>query len=291
MVCPKSQPLFPQLSLTDSLPTQGFPGEHALVVLKCYFDAGNKADSAQYDVVTLATVSAIDHYWRPFESAWAQVLRRHGASFLHTTDAVTGNDIYDGWTVEARHALLRDCVQVAGDHIAVAISVANRGRFGILPFTVSINLKDYIAAKKINERLPATADEGLIRQAVGACLVWGETRANTPFYHFFFDQNEPFYGYIYNMKHNKKARRDSPILDRIIQTAELNMRHYPALQLADLYAWSVSHKRKLPLHDWQEALLNMDRTDEWYEGDKLNDIYEGADRWKTWNIPRRRPTT
>ena len=37
------------------------------MVLKSFFDAGNQADSTQYDVVSLASVSGTSEQWRPFD--------------------------------------------------------------------------------------------------------------------------------------------------------------------------------------------------------------------------------
>jgi hypothetical protein len=59
------------------------------VVLKSYFDGGNQADSSQYDRVTLATACGTSDQWDMFESAWNEVLQKHNASFLHTTEAVS----------------------------------------------------------------------------------------------------------------------------------------------------------------------------------------------------------
>jgi len=42
-------------------------GRGTLVVLKSYFDAGNKADSREYDVLFLAALSATEDEWGPFE--------------------------------------------------------------------------------------------------------------------------------------------------------------------------------------------------------------------------------
>ena len=59
------------------------------MVLKSYFDGGNQADNPEYPHACLATVCGTENQWRRFDTAWNKVLYRHGADFLHTTDAVS----------------------------------------------------------------------------------------------------------------------------------------------------------------------------------------------------------
>ena len=57
--------------------------------LHCFFDGGNKADSTQHDVVTLAVVCGITEQIKPFDRDWMAVLRKHDVPLVHTTDAVS----------------------------------------------------------------------------------------------------------------------------------------------------------------------------------------------------------
>jgi hypothetical protein len=45
-----------------------------LVVLRSYFDAGNQADSREYDVLSLAVASGTLNEWGPFENEWGDML-------------------------------------------------------------------------------------------------------------------------------------------------------------------------------------------------------------------------
>jgi len=74
----------------DSIPT----------LLKSYFDGANKADSTQYKVVTLASISGTKYDWAPFEREWRQTLKRHKAPCLHLTDAIS---FYNYFTDPARN--------------------------------------------------------------------------------------------------------------------------------------------------------------------------------------------
>jgi hypothetical protein len=59
------------------------------MILKCYFDGGNQADSTQYDIVTLAAFCGTNDQLKPFEHDWKEALKTNNAPWLHTTDAVS----------------------------------------------------------------------------------------------------------------------------------------------------------------------------------------------------------
>jgi hypothetical protein len=95
--------------LADFSPSS-IPGKNALVVLKCFFDGGNKADSREFDVATLACLCGTEPQWGPFELAWRQVLERNKVRYVHTTDILTGNGTYKGMGEQACQQLLAECV-------------------------------------------------------------------------------------------------------------------------------------------------------------------------------------
>ncbi len=99
------------------MPTNGYaPEGHLLVVLKSYFDGGNKADSSEYDVLSLAVGSGTSDEWGPFETDWREMLTRHHADYLHTTDAVARVNQYDDWTQDEADSFLRDCTRIVEKH-------------------------------------------------------------------------------------------------------------------------------------------------------------------------------
>src|SRR4051812_38802345 len=106
-------PEFFQISLSDLSPLSRVPKDHLLVALKSYFDGGNQADSREYKIVTLAAFSGSAVQWANFEEQWRENLIRHGAKWLHTTDAATLQrpfSVDDGWTTAKVDAFIGDCV-------------------------------------------------------------------------------------------------------------------------------------------------------------------------------------
>ncbi len=129
-------------------------------LLKSYFDGANKADSTRYRVVTLASVSGTKYDWTRFEREWRQMLKKHGALYLHVTDAISfKNDFRRGWNERRRDALIMNCVKIIGRHIARPIRENDPGRLGLYPHSITIVLEDFIKARKDNPDVPKSADE------------------------------------------------------------------------------------------------------------------------------------
>jgi hypothetical protein len=113
------------------------------------------------------------------------------------------------------------------------------------------------------------------------------------FYHFVFDQNEPFMGHVSDRQTNRKAKKHlKSFVDRILSTTTGNMREVPALQMADLFAWCVSQKGRKPRFRWQNRLLNQrDWFHDWFGYDQIVNPIPGVPALvKSWNLPRRKPT-
>lgn len=292
----KADVRFPKLSLIDLLPFSGpVPKDYLLMIFKSYFDGGNQADSTQYDVLTLASVSGTLDMWKLFERDWKAVLIKHRAPFLHTTDAVSllrepfTRD--NGWDEDRRDAFLLDCVTVVDNHIGRPRTKTMPARVGLVPYTVTIVLDDFLKARKVNPAVPKTATELCATQAAWRCVDLGY-RAGANFFHLVFDQGEPFMGHIHDRMRNKKARKHLKILNRITSLTEADMRLFPAIQMADLFAWCISHKNSESRFKWQNRILAYRKwIDEWFTYEHMAQIKpETADLVNSWNLPPRRAT-
>lgn len=281
-----------QHSLIDLLPTHGLVAEeHLMLVLQSYFDAGNKADSREYDVLSLAVASGTSAEWLPFERDWRAMLLRHHAEYLHTTDAVARVNHYEGWTEKQVDSFLRDCARVIDIHFIRLTTEYVPGQFGLYCFVVSINLKDFVSHAQ-NDPTLTDANEGCFRQAISDVLEWSRDQAAAcEEIHCFFDQGEPFYGYLVNLLESKQARKDSWLLDKITSRTEANSRVTPALQFADMFAWVQSHRNDAWNPKWKTTLLRLPYRWQWVDANNLHSVIPThQEMWKTWRIPKRAPT-
>ena len=271
------------LRLCDLSPVSNVE-DYAFMPFKSYFDGGNKADSTQYDVLTLAVMSGSAQHWKDFEDRWRKVLRAHGANWLHTTDAVSLQDEYKGWTKRRVNEFITDCTEVI-ERCAAQRTGRKITYWGIRPATITVVLNDYKRAMNHFPNLGAVEQLCAVQAAVCA-MTYGRAKGFVKF-QFFFDQNEPFYGHIRDRMVNKRSVQSSPDWKHVV-TAEANMRDVPALQAADLMAWSVSRKNDTR-HDWQKRVLAIDRDQQWVDYSTL--LTADADalaRIESFRLPPRR---
>ena len=227
----------------------------------------------------------------PFENDWKTVLDNHHAKYLHTTDAVAREDIYEGWTEVQRDAFLADCVKVADKHCARPNFGHIPGKYGLFYVVVSFVLKDFVEYAAQHPGAPNNVNESCLRQVLADVLPWSFEQAACDKCHFFFDQGEPFYGHLCQLLQNKKALKDASALQRIADSTEADMKFTPALQLADLYAWGQSHRHSERQPEWLASLLKTWFL--WYWIDKTN-LHFGDEKhqavWSSWSLPKRSRT-
>ncbi len=133
----------------------------------------------------------------------------------------------------------------------------------------------------------------LLRQTVAQILPWSEYGANPRCEecHFFFDQGEPFYGHLVQLLENEKAKKIAYQLRRITSRTEADMRRVPALQLADLLAWSHSHKLDENKPEWHERILASSLQTQWVDESTITNNFPDHQRgWNSWGLPKRRAT-
>ena len=71
---------------------------------------------------------------------------------------------------------------------------------------------------------------------------------------------------------------------------EFDMRHVPALQMADILAWSINaaHGHRI-VADWQAAILDIPRDRDWLDEERLKRMDpQTLDKVKQLKLPTRR---
>jgi hypothetical protein len=261
------------------------------VVLKSYFDGSNHADSREYDRISIAAVCGTGKQWKKFDTAWRKVLYKHRVDYLHTTDAVSlQNDFATekGWNKTRVDSFIGDCVSVIRSHMAIPPRTSGGGeRMGLLPITLTVPFDDWLRAKRDVPEIPETIEDICARESVAYALKWGKYIGSKK-YELYFDRGEPFYGYIRNTWRHPKAQIDIELMKDIINVSESISREIPALQMADLFAWSVNRANQetrqwhIRLHDlpWESRLLDYEHL--------VNPNPDALKRIASWGLPPRR---
>jgi hypothetical protein len=268
----------------SSLPTVS--KDYLPVAFQCFFDGGNKADSRLYDTLTLAALSGDGVLWDVFTDQWRTVLKLHGAPFLHTNKAMVKEGVYRGWTEAQVESFVGDCVSVLEKHATTR--AANTFTYlGIRPATVTVFLKDF---KNALARIPdlGSVEEVCAVHAAAWCQTYGLLTGHSKA-QFFYDQGEPFCGHIRDRMNNKKARKVIPLLGKTVVANEADMRGVPALQAADLFAWTINHiYRRAARFGWERRLLAIDRDEETFRYKRLISPNMGRlTVTRSWGLPKR----
>jgi len=229
------------------------------VALKSYFDGSNHADSSQYDRISIATVCGMREQWRRFDPAWKKVLSRHRAEYLHTTDAVSlRNDFAKekGWDKTRVDSFISDCVDVIEKQMFVPSGFRDwTPRMGLYPITLTIPFDDWVRAKKTKPELPETIEELCATESVSFAFKWGR-HIGAAKYQLYFDRGEKFYGFIHDRWCHPKAQKDIETMKNVINVEKSIARFVPALQMADLLAWSINRANQ-ETREWHMRLHTL----------------------------------
>ncbi|MBZ5609358.1 MAG: hypothetical protein LAP38_13930 [Acidobacteriia bacterium] len=260
------------------------------MALKTYLDGGNTADAQKHKVITLAEFSGFPKDWKKFDKLWKSTLRKYHAPWLHTTDAISLQGPFSpqkGWDSQTVERFIEGCVSVI-EKCSTRVNAAGKF-YGVRPSTVTVHLKDFKQAQAEIPDLVSVEHLCAITSTILA-MSYGAALGAVSF-ELFFDQGEPFFGHIQDRMVNRESRRASKIWDLVVHYGQTDMRKVPALQAADLLAWTVNRTWEEPAirYDWQERLYNLSRESEVFDYERLKKpIHEHIRKVKSWNLPRRR---
>lgn len=182
----------------------------------------------------LTCVAADDVVWTELEEKWKQVLKERGnAPYLHMTDAISLNGVYEGWTPEERDDLIEGCLSVLNSYM-------DNPR--IHSFTASVDLAAYDRWKSSKKH--PSPERLCVRIVFPHVLDWYGTFSDRiiGMTHFYFDRNEPFMRHIRADWENKRIRRLYPAWSLVKTIEAIPMQTTPQLQMADLICWGFHVK-------------------------------------------------
>jgi hypothetical protein len=238
------------------------------MLIKSFFDGSNKPDPDRYTNLTLASLSGMLHEWRPFESLWSRTLAKHGASYLHTTDAVSLQNQFsrqNGWDRGRISGLLLDCAKVLRSKCATQVG-AHIPRLGLRPCAIRIELADYLLAQEsIGNAMPVLTDI-MAQQAIGYCGAWSQFRGGH-FLEAIFDNKGPYRGHILDRLRSPGAKPNFP-LSNSLTCKEASMKETPAIQACALVAWSVGHREQVK-NEWHRMVLDLPRDGDHFDCRRL----------------------
>jgi len=265
-------------------------------VVRTYLDSGGDVDPKQNKIVTLACYSSKDEHWPEIETRWNEVVLTAWdgcvipdgmTPHLHTQSLIARTKPFtkeNGWTDEKRLGFLQGCS---------TIIVEGCSRGNLKGISASVILADF---QKIRRELPETPDFQDVCSffCVSQGLSWSQEIAVDFLANggsVYFDRTDPFRGAVTNLWNNGKfihRHRDS--WGKLEHVGCVRMQSTPAIQLADILAWSINAKYQGWIHgEWQAALLDVDRPFLWLNEAILRHPEKSEiGRWSELGLPKRR---
>jgi hypothetical protein len=216
-----------------------------LMPLRAYYDASGKPDLTT-GFVTLSGISASDTVWPEFERDWGSVLADHPSiSELHTTDAMSLNEEFEGWSRADVRKLLVKFFNVLGKYRAHHVEA----------FSCTLNLSDYWKAKR---NIPSLRppESICVDFCTGGITLPLEDAGKRKCVIFYFDRGDKFMHRINSVwERNKKVKVGWP--RQVAAIVPVNSAEVLPVQAADMYAWFVNQYHISGTHEWAYFSLRM----------------------------------
>jgi len=212
--------------------------EHLLIAFQSFFDgSGGEKNMPR---LTLAGMAADDSMWAEFDRGWNDILQSNDppATYMHMREAMPLQGEFagsKGWTNRKIYTLAYKLLKF--------MSEMDKTKFR--QFMCTIDMDAYRKLELEGIRMDSAVE--ICSKCPETVLAWYVTKypGIIQNLHFFFDQGEPFKEvfektWVAN-KNNVLGSHGADIFWGLLKTVtSADMRDYPALQAADMLAWSVN---------------------------------------------------
>jgi len=248
---------FPKNSPGERISSTFIDGEERLLIaFESYFDCSGGVKNTPY--LTLAGMAADDSMWSEFNRGWNDILRSSNppAAYMHMTEALTLRGEFDqkkGWSNQSIYKLAYKLLKF--------MSEMDKTKFR--QFMCAIDMHAY--RKLESEGIQMHGPIEICNKCPETVLSWYVTKypGVIQHLHFFFDQGEPFKEGFEQLwtsnKNNVLGSHGADIFWSLLKTiSSADMRDHPALQAADMLAWSVNRgltsKGDRPFKAWAHIM-------------------------------------
>lgn len=189
--------------------------------LKMYLDGSGTAGV----ILTLGAVVADNSVWLEFEPAWDDVLARYGVPYSHMKELTGRRGPFTDWTDTRR------------EQFAAALVATIEG------FPLSDRMRQYgcwidlVAHERWRKARNHPSPHRLCARVLFPTFL-DDYPGLIDSIDLRFDQGEPFMTHLREDWDNRKIRRQAPVWGIVRTMAPHDMKTTPALQVADLIAWS-----------------------------------------------------
>lgn len=222
------------------------------MALKAYFDGshfpGGGWETSTY--ITLAGYSADEEIWKAFDDKWNSVLadnsKRPAAKYLHMKEAILLDKEFSakrGWNYDKVFSLINELLRY--------LSIIDKKRFHQFACTVKMDAYRKMVSEGMSLDTPIEIINTCCPELALSWYFLHHPDKIIHSAHFFFDQGEPFEEVFRNRWTTEKNKIVTlAVLADIWQilksVTSADSKERPALQAADLFAWSINRDLAKP---------------------------------------------
>jgi hypothetical protein len=221
-------------------------------VFKMYCDGSGKDDSRS-SYLTLACVAADADGWDGFDEGWRSTLRAHplDPSYLHMNEAFTFKEEFvrsKGW----------DLPQVLTLVESLNAFVQSWPKPLFNGFVLSVHLVPYRYWKSLDPEMPSASRECARRVFAAAYKAYIDSDVPViSSIEAFYDRDETFLKHIHKDWNNKRIHARLPFLKCLKMVAQVASEDTPAVQVADMIAWSANRVKTETDPDIQRLCISV----------------------------------
>ena len=200
-------------------------------MLKVYFDGSGKAEDPRTKFVTIAGFAGEEEVWSYFDQEWNGILSDRGnPKYMHMADAIQHKHNFDAWDADKTDFLIQGLIGL--------LQEVTVGKNKFCGFRCTVDLAAHAKWRTMN-RIPPVA-QLCANLSFGQIMMWYGSfpdRIILPF-DLFFDRGDPFLNVLVQQWNNKETRSAHPWWKLVKAIEHAEMQTTPALQAADMLAWS-----------------------------------------------------
>ncbi len=186
----------------------------------------------------------------PFKNVWSTLLQeRGGAPYMHMVDAIQHRRNFEGWGTTKTEFLIQGFLGLLQQFTV--------GKHRTCGFRCTVDLRAHEKWREANN-IPPVA-QLCANLSFGKMMTW---YGDFPDFiisavDICFDQGDPFLGVLTRQKQSRQSERTRPVWDLVRTIEPANMRSEPALQAADMLAWSHNRLKTLGDSGWAGGLARQ----------------------------------
>lgn len=219
-------------------------------MLKVYFDGSGKEEDPQTKFVTIAGFAGEEEVWSYFDQEWNGILSDRGnPPYMHMADAIQHKRNFESWDADKTDFLIQGLIGLLQE-----VTVGQKKFCG---FSCTVDLAAHSKWKARNHIPPIAQLCANLSFAKTFDWYGGFPDLIISSFDIFFDRGDPFLNVLMQQRNDRRIKKEHPWWDLVRTIEPAEMQKTPALQAADLLAWSHNRLKSNGPSGWAGRLASQ----------------------------------